>query len=46
MCNKAVDDCSIALEFDPDRNKTQEMCDKIIFDYPFSLRYVPDQYKT
>ena len=43
MCDKAVDDCSIGLEFVPDRYKTQEMCDKIISDDPFSLRYVLDQ---
>ena len=46
MCNKAVVDYSIALEFVLDWYKTQEMCDIIISYDPFSLRYVPDQYKS
>ena len=45
MCNKAVVDYSIALEFVLDWYKTQEMCDIIISYDLFSLRYVPDQYK-
>ena len=43
MCHKSVDDYSIALEFIPDRYKTQEMCDRIISDDPFSLGYAPDK---
>ena len=39
MCNKAVVDYSIALEFVLDWYKTQEMCDIII-------SYDPDQYKS
>ena len=38
MCDKAVDDYSIALEFVHDQYKTQEMCDKIISNDSFSLR--------
>ena len=43
MCDKAVDDYSFALEFVPDRYKTQEMCEKIISDNSFLLRYVHGQ---
>ena len=43
MCHKSVDDYFIALEFIPDRYKTQEMCDRIISDDPFSLGYAPDK---
>ena len=46
MRDKAVDGCSIGLEFVPDQYKTHEMCDRIISDNLFSLRYAPDQYKS
>ena len=46
MCDKAVDDYSIALEFIPDRYKSKEMCDKIISENPFMLKYCPDKYIT
>ena len=46
MCDKAVDDYYIALEFVADRYKSKEMCDRIISENAFSLRYVPDQHKT
>ena len=44
MCDKAVDDYSIALEFVPDQCKSKEMCDKIISKNPLMLKYCPDTY--
>ena len=34
MCDNAVDDYSIALEFVPDQYKSKEICDKIISENP------------
>ena len=44
MCDKAVDDYSIALELVPNRYKSAEMCDKIVSQFPFILKYCPDKY--
>ena len=45
MCNKATDNYTHALEFVPDRYKTQDMCIKAVDNYPFTLKYVLGQYK-
>ena len=42
MCIKAVDDYANALEFVPDRYKTQGMCNKVVFENPFLLKYSHD----
>ena len=42
MCDKAVDDNPDALDFVPDRYKTQEMCDKVVDDYSVALEFVMD----
>ena len=46
MCDKAVDDYSIALEFVPERYKSKEISDKIISENPFMLKYCHDKYIT
>ena len=42
MCDKALDDNRNALDFVPDRYKTQEMCDKAVDDYSMALEFVLD----
>ena len=42
MCIKAVDDYANALEFVPDRYKTQGMCNKVVSENPFLLKYSHD----
>ena len=42
MCIKAVDDHANALEFVPDRYKTQGMCNKVVSENPFLLKYSHD----
>ena len=46
MRNKAVDNYAHALEFVPDRYKTQEMGIKAVDNYLSTIKYVPYQYKT
>ena len=40
MCDKTVDDYSIALEFVPDWCKSKEMCDKTISENSFMLNII------
>ena len=42
MCDKAVNDYTIALEFVPDQYKTQKIISKALFE----LKYCPDKYLT
>ena len=42
MCDKAVNNYAYALEFVPNRHKTQEVCDKAVDDNPSTIKYVPD----
>ena len=42
MCNKAVDTYPSAIQFVPDRYKTQKMYDKNIYTCYFVVDYVPD----
>ena len=46
MCDKAVDNYDHALEFVPDRCKSQKMYDEVIDDYPSTIQFVSEGYKT
>ena len=39
MCNKVVDNYPNALEFVPERYKTQKMCDKAVNTYPSTMNF-------
>ena len=39
MCYKTVDDYAHALEFVPDRFKSQEMCIKAVNNCPSTIKY-------
>ena len=42
MCDEAILENDGALEFIPNRYKTQEMCDKVVDNYVGALEFVSD----
>ena len=46
MYNKAVDNFLHALEFVPERCKTQKMCDKAVSSFPSATEFVPECFMT
>ena len=46
MYNKAVDNFLHALEFVPERYKTQKMCDKAVSSFPSTTEFVPECFMT
>ena len=46
MCDKAVKNYPLALEFVSECHKTQKMCDKTVDTNPSTMQFVPEHYKT
>ena len=46
MCNKAVNNYPLALEFVPVCYKTQKMCDKAVNKFFYIFDSIPDWFKT
>ena len=46
ICEEIVHNYHWALEYIPDRFKTQKMCDEAVSACPYVLEYVPDKFKT